>query len=152
MARIAHSVKDHTFPSAVRRQLRGGVKVGDSEDFYSCRFFVMLLASALIQESTVTMSVIRSAALLILSGLSALAQTTLGTITGRVLDSSGSAVSGAEVAATNTGTGFVYRTNANEAGNYVLPQLAIGNYRSLPSVITRLQSRRRASGNLYARA
>ena len=57
-----------------------------------------------------------------------LAQTTLGTITGRVLDSSCAAIAGAVIAATNNGTAVVYRTKTNEAGNYVLQQLAVGSY------------------------
>ena len=56
------------------------------------------------------------------------AQTTLGTITGRVIDPSGASVSGAKVAATNAGTGVAYRTTTNEAGNYVLQQLPVGGY------------------------
>lgn len=56
------------------------------------------------------------------------AQTVLGTITGRVLDVSGGSIAGAEVSVTNTGTNIAYRTTANQAGNYVLQQLPIGNY------------------------
>jgi Carboxypeptidase regulatory-like domain/TonB dependent receptor len=56
------------------------------------------------------------------------AQTTLGTITGRVTDTSGATVSAASVTATNAATGVIYRTETNPAGNYVLQQLAIGNY------------------------
>lgn len=56
------------------------------------------------------------------------AQTTLGTITGRVLDPSGGAVVSASIAATNTATGLVYKTTTNSAGNYVLQQLALGDY------------------------
>lgn len=56
------------------------------------------------------------------------AQTTLGTITGRVVDTSGASVADANVAATNKETGVVYRTKTNAAGNYVLQQVAIGEY------------------------
>ncbi|MFN0167633.1 MAG: TonB-dependent receptor domain-containing protein [Bryobacteraceae bacterium] len=56
------------------------------------------------------------------------AQTVLGTITGRVLDPQGAAVSNASVEATNAGTGLIYRTTTNQAGNYVLQQLALGTY------------------------
>ena len=62
------------------------------------------------------------------AGVPSFAQTTLGTITGRVLDSSGAAVNSAGVAATNTGTHVVYHTTTNDTGNYVLQQLAIGSY------------------------
>lgn len=64
--------------------------------------------------------------LLLASSLSA--QTTLGTITGRVSDPSGSSVAGAKVSATNTGTNITYRTTSTEAGVYVLPQLSLGKY------------------------
>ena len=73
-------------------------------------------------------SIIRGICLLGLCAASMPAQTTLGTITGRVLDSTGATLANATVAATNTGTGVVYRTNTNDAGNYVLQQLAIGTY------------------------
>jgi hypothetical protein len=56
------------------------------------------------------------------------AQTTLGTITGRVSDPSSAAISGARVTATNTGTNVVYKTTTTEAGVYVLRQLAPGKY------------------------
>ena len=56
------------------------------------------------------------------------AQTVLGTITGRVTDASGSAVTNANVTATNTGTNIDFRTKTNDAGNYVLQQLPVGNY------------------------
>jgi hypothetical protein len=65
---------------------------------------------------------------LLAASLPALTQTTLGTITGRVVDASGAAVGNAAVAATNTATGIVYRTATNDAGNYVLQQLAVGSY------------------------
>ena len=56
------------------------------------------------------------------------AQTFLGTITGRVLDASGSVVANAKVAATNAATNAVYRTATNQTGNYVLAQLPLGKY------------------------
>jgi hypothetical protein len=56
------------------------------------------------------------------------AQTVLGTITGRVTDASGAAVTNANVAATNTGTNIDFRTKTNESGNYVLQQLPVGVY------------------------
>lgn len=71
---------------------------------------------------------VRLVCALILLSASVLAQTTLGTITGRVLDASGAAISNASVTATNAGTGIPYRTNTNDAGNYVLQQLAVGTY------------------------
>jgi hypothetical protein len=60
--------------------------------------------------------------------ISVQAQTTLGSITGRVMDPTSASVSNAKVTATNTDTGVAYRTNTNNTGNYVLQQLALGNY------------------------
>ncbi|MFO0508739.1 MAG: carboxypeptidase-like regulatory domain-containing protein, partial [bacterium] len=57
-----------------------------------------------------------------------LAQTTLGTITGRVTDPSDAAIVAASVKATNTGTRLEFRTATTSAGTYVLPQLPIGSY------------------------
>ncbi|MBS1875114.1 MAG: TonB-dependent receptor [Acidobacteria bacterium] len=62
------------------------------------------------------------------AGLALQAQTTLGTITGRVLDPSGASVSTANVTAANSATGVPYKTTTNAAGNYVLQQLAVGEY------------------------
>jgi hypothetical protein len=56
------------------------------------------------------------------------AQTVLGTITGRVLDPSDAAVTGAAVRATNTGTRLEYRTVTTASGNFVLQQLPVGGY------------------------
>src|SRR5215210_3102993 len=55
-------------------------------------------------------------------------QTVLGTLTGRVTDASGAAVTNANVVATNTGTQLPFRTKTNDAGNYVLQQLPVGDY------------------------
>jgi hypothetical protein len=56
------------------------------------------------------------------------AQTTLGTITGRVFDPTGARVAAASVTATNTGTQLAYKTATNEPGNYVLQSLPVGVY------------------------
>src|SRR5579872_3422129 len=50
-------------------------------------------------------------------------------IQGTVLDSSGSAVPGADVKATQTATGAVRTVTSGADGGYVLPNLAIGPYR-----------------------
>ena len=57
------------------------------------------------------------------------AQSTNGQISGIVADSSGAAVVGAKVSATNTATGVVYTSTSNSSGVYVLPQLLPGPYR-----------------------
>ena len=56
------------------------------------------------------------------------AQTFLGTMTGRVVDPSNASVSSAAVTATNQGTGLVYKTVTNAAGNFALQQLPVGKY------------------------
>src|SRR5690349_6006203 len=56
------------------------------------------------------------------------AQSTLGTITGLVTDSSGAIIPNAVVAAVNTATGVRAQTIASSTGNYVIPNLQIGNY------------------------
>ncbi len=56
------------------------------------------------------------------------AQQYSGTITGTVTDSSGASVPGAEVTATNTGTGSTYNATASDQGVYIFAQLPVGNY------------------------
>lgn len=58
----------------------------------------------------------------------AAAQETAGSITGRVLDSSGAAIAGAEVSATQTDTGMTRKTRAGTDGLYAFPNLPIGPY------------------------
>ena len=68
--------------------------------------------------------------LIILGFLSihAWAQTTLGTLTGRVTDPSDAAVAAATVTAVNTGTRLEFRTATTASGNYALQQLPVGLY------------------------
>src|SRR3989442_10838279 len=58
----------------------------------------------------------------------ALAQVTSGTILGTVSDPSGAVIPGATVTARNLDTGFVRIVLTDDAGNYVLANLPIGNY------------------------
>jgi hypothetical protein len=58
----------------------------------------------------------------------ALAQSTLGTITGLVSDSSGAVIPNAVVVATNTATGTRAQTVSSGGGNYVIPNLQVGPY------------------------
>jgi len=57
------------------------------------------------------------------------AQTTNGSITGRVTDSSKASVPDAKVGAVNAGTNFRYETDTNGAGEYTLANLPPGTYR-----------------------
>ena len=56
------------------------------------------------------------------------AQTTNGSITGRVTDPSKATVPEAKIAAVNTGTNFRYETATNGAGEYTLANLPPGTY------------------------
>lgn len=57
------------------------------------------------------------------------AQVATGAIFGNVTDSSGGAVPGATVTATNVGTQFSRETTTDEAGQYAPRLLPLGNYR-----------------------
>jgi hypothetical protein len=65
--------------------------------------------------------------LLLVASLPACAQSN-ATIFGTVTDQSGAAVSGSTITATNVETQQVRRTTSGADGNYVLPELAPGNY------------------------
>ncbi len=56
------------------------------------------------------------------------AQSTLGTITGLVSDSTGAIIPNAEVVATNMATGVRVQTKSSGTGNYVIPNLQVGKY------------------------
>ncbi len=68
------------------------------------------------------------AALLLISGISAEAQTFRGTILGTVMDSSGLPVTGATVAVKNRETGLARTTQTSEDGSYTVTELPIGTY------------------------
>src|SRR5688500_7662998 len=57
-----------------------------------------------------------------------LAPATEATILGTVLDASGAAVPGAEVAVTNVATGLPRKTVTNASGEYVITNLPLGTY------------------------
>jgi hypothetical protein len=57
------------------------------------------------------------------------AQSTTGTILGQVTDPAGSAIAKAHVTVTDTLTGESHSMDANEQGEYVLPNLPVGVYR-----------------------
>ena len=59
---------------------------------------------------------------------SALAQTGAASITGLVTDSTGAAVPGVTVTATNTATNVTYTAVSNEAGNYTIASVPVGSY------------------------
>jgi hypothetical protein len=57
------------------------------------------------------------------------AQTTNGSITGRVTDPSKAAIADAHVVAVNLGTSFRYESATNGSGDYALANLPPGTYR-----------------------
>src|SRR6267143_3567852 len=61
-------------------------------------------------------------------GSSAFAQTGAASITGLLTDQSGAAVPGVTVTATNQGTNVPYAAVSNDAGNYTITSLPVGNY------------------------
>ncbi len=68
------------------------------------------------------------AALLLICGISAKAQTFRGTILGTVTDSSGLPVTGATVVVKNKETGLARTTQTSEDGSYTVTELPIGTY------------------------
>src|ERR1700744_5777931 len=64
----------------------------------------------------------------LVSGGVATAQTFRGTILGMVTDSSGAAVSGANVTVKNVDTGLVRTVTTSADGTYSAPELPIGTY------------------------
>lgn len=64
-----------------------------------------------------------------LAGFGATAFGQTAQLAGRVTDSNGSAVSGAEITATNVNTNFEVKAASNKQGNYIVPLLPPGNYR-----------------------
>jgi Carboxypeptidase regulatory-like domain/TonB dependent receptor-like, beta-barrel len=70
-------------------------------------------------------------ALALLAALSsaASAQTTLGRLSGTVLDASGATLPGATITLTNEETNQSQTTTANETGVFLFPQVPVGNYR-----------------------
>jgi carboxypeptidase family protein len=67
--------------------------------------------------------------ILLLLATSAQAQVATGTILGNVKDSSGAAVPGASVTATNLGTQFTRTTTTDPSGQYALRLLPLGDYK-----------------------
>ncbi len=65
---------------------------------------------------------------LLLSASAVFGQTALGTITGTVTDPSGAVIPNADITASNTANGQVYRAVSTDTGNYTIPQLPVGTY------------------------
>ena len=92
--------------------------------------------------------IVRRVGLFALAGLilatPAVGQTGLATVTGLVSDSSGAAVPGVTVTATNQATNIAYTGITNGAGNYVITSVPIGEYvisnESKPSLYKRIDT------------
>jgi hypothetical protein len=67
-------------------------------------------------------------ALLLVIGFTATAIAQMASIQGVVTDSSDANIAGADVTATNTGTGVEFKAQTNEAGFYLFPSLTPGSY------------------------
>ena len=67
--------------------------------------------------------------LFLLSFLSARAQSTNASLTGRITDPSKAAIVDAKIAAIRTDTNFRYETSSNASGEYYLPNLPPATYR-----------------------
>ena len=74
-------------------------------------------------------SLLAAALLLVAFQALALGQSTYGTISGSIEDSTKALIPGVTVTATNTATGVVSTTLANEAGVYNFPSLLPGAYK-----------------------
>lgn len=60
--------------------------------------------------------------------IAASGQVSRGDLAGRVTDQAGAVIAGAQVVATESGTGAIYKGTSNSAGDYNLPFLAPGTY------------------------
>ncbi len=80
------------------------------------------------------------------------AQVATGTILGNVKDTSGAAVPGAQVMATNVDTQFSRVTTTDASGQYALRLLPLGNYKIDVTLMGSRTSRRQASPSRWAAA
>ncbi|HLG16472.1 MAG TPA: carboxypeptidase regulatory-like domain-containing protein [Blastocatellia bacterium] len=79
------------------------------------------------KRSRVALSLLLTVNLIIVCGV-VNAQTTTATLEGRVVDSSGAAVAGANVTAVNASTGISRSAVASDSGEYRIPLLPVGDY------------------------
>src|ERR1051326_6267470 len=72
--------------------------------------------------------VFRVVSFLMLAASVLFGQSDRGTITGTILDTSGSSIAGARITLTNAETGSVSETVSTSTGNYTIPSLPVGTY------------------------
>ncbi len=63
-----------------------------------------------------------------LLGLTLMAQSERGTITGTIRDTSGAVIAGAKITVNNGANGLSVALSSNEAGEYTAPSLSVGTY------------------------
>jgi hypothetical protein len=78
----------------------------------------------------------------VLGGSNAFSQTSQGAITGRVTDTSGGSVAGAQIAAVNNATGVKSTATSNADGYYFLSDLPVGTY-TVAATLTGFQTEQR---------
>ena len=74
------------------------------------------------------MQIVRTATIFVLLAAALGAQTFRGTITGVVTDGSGAAIAGASVSLNSPSTGLSRAVVTNSQGQYLFPDLAVGQY------------------------
>src|SRR5271155_3513704 len=79
-------------------------------------------------RKSILVGIVCALVLLLVQALPTPAQTVTATLSGHVLDSSGGAIPGAAVTATNKATGFSRSTTASGEGEYILTALPAGSY------------------------
>ena len=72
---------------------------------------------------------LRVAVLILCAGAILFAQKDTGAIVGTVLDASGASVPGAQVAAVDTATNFIYNATTDATGQYTMSPVRVGTYR-----------------------
>jgi hypothetical protein len=100
---------------------------------YICKKFIPASIKAALQPHRPARTGLRVAlacaiAISLLTGVTSQAQVNTGTLTGQVTDSSGAVVRGATLSIHNSETGYTRVVKTEGNGDYVLPDLPIGNY------------------------
>jgi len=68
------------------------------------------------------------AVLMVVTGVTAFAQTNRGALSGTITDTSGAVVANATITATEVASGTTYNTVSSQSGDYSFPQLLVGTY------------------------
>ncbi len=87
------------------------------------------MARQLVMKKAIVRILLRVAVLLIVGSLPAQAQRITATLEGQVSGSTGAVISGADITAVNTHTGFSRSTVSSDLGEYRISLLPVGQYR-----------------------